>query len=158
MYIAITSKGYPSRFIYSSPDGATRGVLGVLKKELLERFADAALTCPANGLSSKAGPILKSLCDEFNDLKAIDKIASVQSKVDAVTGVMQKNIEAALKNTDRIEVRPTSQHNLSTCAGARLIHGAAFAERNAQRTQHCANTHSRAPRAPRPSFHPTAGH
>jgi hypothetical protein len=39
----------------------------------------------------------------FNDLKAIDKIANVQSKVDAVTGVMQKNIEQALKNTDRIE-------------------------------------------------------
>lgn len=44
----------------------------------LERFADAALTCPANGLNSKAGSILKSLCDEFNDLKSIDKIASVQ--------------------------------------------------------------------------------
>ena len=78
MYIAITSKGYPSRYIYSSPDGSTRGVLGVLKKEMLERFADAALTCPANGLNSKAGSILKSLCDEFNDLKSIDKIASVQ--------------------------------------------------------------------------------
>jgi hypothetical protein len=41
----------------------------------------------------------------FNDLKNIDKVASVQAKVDAVTGVMQKNIESALKNTDRIEVR-----------------------------------------------------
>jgi hypothetical protein len=40
-------------------------------------------------------------CDEFNDLKSIDKIATVQAKVDAVTGVMQKNIELALKNTDR---------------------------------------------------------
>ena len=28
VYIAITSKGYPSRFIYGSPDGSTRGVLG----------------------------------------------------------------------------------------------------------------------------------
>lgn len=103
VYIAITSKGYPSRFIYSSPDGATRGVLGVLKKEIVERFADVSQTCGANGLNSKAGPILKSLCDEFNDLKSIDKIASVQAKVDAVTGTMQKNIELALRNTDRIE-------------------------------------------------------
>lgn len=39
----------------------------------------------------------------FNDLKGIDKIANVQAKVDAVTGVMQKNIESALRNTDRIE-------------------------------------------------------
>lgn len=47
---------------------------------------------------------LQALCDEFNDLKSIDKIATVQAKVDAVTGVMQKNIEMALKNTDRLVV------------------------------------------------------
>jgi hypothetical protein len=47
--------------------------------------------------------LLKGLADEFNDLKSIDKIASVQAKVDAVTGVLQKTIEMALKNTDRIE-------------------------------------------------------
>jgi hypothetical protein len=28
VYIAITTKGYPSRYIYSSADGNTRGVLG----------------------------------------------------------------------------------------------------------------------------------
>ena len=27
VYIAITSKGYPSRYIYGSPDGSTRGIL-----------------------------------------------------------------------------------------------------------------------------------
>jgi hypothetical protein len=48
-------------------------------------------------------PHVQALCDEFNDLKSIDKIATVQAKVDAVTGVMQKNIEMALKNTDSIE-------------------------------------------------------
>jgi hypothetical protein len=68
-----------------------------------ERFADLSMTCPANGLQGKGGAVLKALCDEFNDLKNIDKIANVQAKVDAVTGVMQKNIELALKNTDRIE-------------------------------------------------------
>ena len=47
--------------------------------------------------------MLQALCDEFNDVKSIDKIANVQAKVDAVTGVMQKNIELALKNTDRLE-------------------------------------------------------
>ena len=27
VYIAITSKGYPSRYIYGTPDGGTRGIL-----------------------------------------------------------------------------------------------------------------------------------
>ncbi len=103
VYVAVTTRGYNARFIYSSPDGSQRGVLGVLKKEILERFADVSLTAGPNGLSAKAGPILKSLCDEFNDLKSLDKIAGVQAKVDAVTNVMQSNISLALRNTDRIE-------------------------------------------------------
>ena len=103
VYIAITSKAYPSRYVYSSSDGSSRGVLGALKREILEKFPDASLTCGPNGLDGKVKPLLKALCDEFNDIKGIDKIASVQQKVDAVTGVMQKNIELALKNTDRLE-------------------------------------------------------
>lgn len=75
--------------------------VAALKKEIQDRFADLSMTCPGNGLQGKAGAVLKALCDEFNDLKSIDKVASVQAKVDAVTGVMQKNIEMALKNTDR---------------------------------------------------------
>jgi len=47
--------------------------------------------------------MLKALCDEFNDLNAIDKLASVQSKVDGVRTVMQSNIQSALKNTDKLE-------------------------------------------------------
>jgi hypothetical protein len=103
VFIAITSKAYPSRYIYSSSDGSTRGVLGELKKVFTERFGESSLTAAPNGLQTKAGNLLKGLADEFNDLKGIDKISNVQAKVDAVTGVMQKNIEAALKNTDRIE-------------------------------------------------------
>lgn len=103
VYIAITSKGYPSRFIYGTADGATRGFLSELKKQILERFGDLSMSAPPNGLQSKASNMLKALCDEFNDLKQIDKISNVQSKVDAVTSVMGKNIEMALKNTDRIE-------------------------------------------------------
>lgn len=102
-YVTITSKAYPSRFIYGTADGSTRGILTELKRQVIERFGDVSLTCPANGLNSKASNMLKALCDEFNDLKNIDKIAGVQAKVDQVTGIMQKNIEIALKNTDRIE-------------------------------------------------------
>jgi hypothetical protein len=116
VYIAVTTKGYNARFIYSSPDGSQRGVLGVLKKEILERFADVSLTAGPNGLSGKAGPILKSLCDEFNDLKSLDKIAGVQAKVDAVTNVMQSNISLALRNTDRIEDIDDKASNLADTA------------------------------------------
>jgi len=35
-----------------------------LKRQILERFAEVSLSCPPNGLQSKAGNILKALCDE----------------------------------------------------------------------------------------------
>ena len=46
MYIAITSKAYPSRYIYGSPDGATRGVLA--------GASQAAMACRA--LMSQTAP------------------------------------------------------------------------------------------------------
>lgn len=103
VYICITTKGYPSRYIYGTADGQTRGVLAELKRQFVERFGDASLTCPPNGLNSKASGMLRGLCGEFNDLSGIDKMAAVQGKVDAVKGVMASNINQALKNVDRLE-------------------------------------------------------
>lgn len=103
VYIAIATRAYPTRYIYSSSDGTTRGILGVMRQAVLERYEDIFLTCGPGGLQSKASDILKSVCTEFNDLQSIDKIAHVQAKVDSVTGIMRNNIQMALKNTDRIE-------------------------------------------------------
>ena len=106
MYIAITSRNYASRYLYSAEGGAGgagghRGVLSVLQKETTDRFADVSLTAGPNGLNGKLAPILKMLCNEFNDLKSLDKIAGVQAKVDAVTGVMKENMALAMRNNDR---------------------------------------------------------
>lgn len=103
VYVCISSKGYPSRYIYGTADGMTRGILSELKRQFVDRFGDASLTCPTNGLSSKASPILRGLCTEFNDLNSIDKLTAVQGKVDAVKGIMAQNINQALANTTKLE-------------------------------------------------------
>ena len=99
VYIAITSRSYSSRFIYS--EHGAKGILTALQKECTDRFPDATLTAGPNGLSGKLGPILKMLCAEFNDLKSMDKVASVQAKVDAVAVTMKENVSLAMRNTDR---------------------------------------------------------
>ena len=76
-------------------------IIAALRKEVEERFPEVSLSCRENGLNSQASTLLKSLCDEFNNLEAIDKLANVQAKVDAVKGVMQHNIDIALKTNDR---------------------------------------------------------
>jgi hypothetical protein len=103
VFIVITSKGYPSRYIYGSADGNTRGILAELKKQFVERFGDASLTCPAGGLNSKASGILKGLTTEFNDIQNMDKLANVQAKVEGVKSVMASSINQALKNTEKLE-------------------------------------------------------
>ena len=81
----------------------TRRYRSELKRQTLEKLGEASLSAGQGGLQSKAGTMLKALCDEFNDLNAIDKLANVQSKVDGVRTVMQSNIQSALKNTDKLE-------------------------------------------------------
>ncbi len=103
MYIAITSRAYASRFIYS--ESGAKGILTALQKEVVDRAADASLTAGPNGLNGKLGPVLKMLCQEFNDLKSLDKVASVQAKVDAVTVTMKENVALAMRNNDRCVVR-----------------------------------------------------
>lgn len=103
VYFAITTKTYPSRFIYGSADGSTKGLLPELKKSFGERFGEMSMSCAAGALDSKAKGLLQTLFEQFNDLSSMDKVANVQAKLDAVTGVMQKNVEMALKNTDMIE-------------------------------------------------------
>jgi len=74
-----------------------------LKTNITERYADLSLTCPPGGLNSKVGRILQALCDQFNDLSSMDKLASVQAKVDGVKDTMRGNIDAALRNTDKLD-------------------------------------------------------
>lgn len=52
----------------------------------------------------------------FNDLSSIDKLSAVQGKVDAVRGVMQSNINQALKNTEKIEDIDDKAVNLAESA------------------------------------------
>jgi hypothetical protein len=46
VYIAITSKAYPSRYIYGSPDGATRGVLAGASQPAMACRALMSQTAP----------------------------------------------------------------------------------------------------------------
>ncbi len=142
MYIAITSRAYASRFIYS--ESGAKGILTALQKEVVDRAADASLTAGPNGLNGKLGPVLKMLCQEFNDLKSLDKVASVQAKVDAVTVTMKENVALAMRNNDRCVgagrelARPASPFACCAPGRARACHCSAGAHTT---PAHCAPTH-----------------
>lgn len=148
MYIAITSRAYASRFIYS--ESGAKGILTALQKEVVDRAADASLTAGPNGLNGKLGPVLKMLCQEFNDLKSLDKVASVQAKVDAVTVTMKENVALAMRNNDRC---------VGAGGGARPASPFAGCAPGRARARHCsAGTHPALHTARRPTPPQHRGH
>lgn len=49
------------------------------------------------------GSILQKICQKYDNLSEVDKLASVTKKVDTVKLVMQENVELALKNVVKLE-------------------------------------------------------
>mmetsp|Transcript_97337 Transcript_97337/g.236721 ORF Transcript_97337/g.236721 Transcript_97337/m.236721 type:complete len:246 (+) Transcript_97337:185-922(+) len=103
VYIAITSSDYPRRHIFSSSDGRKNGILGELRDLFNSSHAATAATCKAFGLSRAASRQMKALAERYDDLRSLDKVASVAARVDEVTGVMQENIAIVLANTERVD-------------------------------------------------------
>lgn len=103
VYIAITSKAYPSRLVYPTSNGKTRGLLGDLVDEIQQKFSDLSLTCKTMGLQKQCKQSLTNLLKKYNDLKAMDKLTQVQGKVDEVKGVVRESVDKALQNTDKVD-------------------------------------------------------
>lgn len=103
VYIAITASDYPRRHIFSSSDGSKQGILGELRDNFVAAHGAAAATCSAFALSRPASRAMETLAKRYDDLRALDKVASVAARVGEVTGVMQENIAIVLANTERVD-------------------------------------------------------
>ena len=54
-------------------------------------------------LDRTCGSLLQKICQKFDNLSEIDKLAVVTKKVDTVKLVMQDNVELALQNCVKLE-------------------------------------------------------
>lgn len=61
--------------------------------------SETIMTAAENSLSKKAKAILADGCTKYNDLASVDKISSLQGKVDVAQRVMEQNISKVLENT-----------------------------------------------------------
>ena len=55
------------------------------------------------GLDKAAGDLMRKLCEKYDNLLEVDKLAAVMNKVDSVKLVLQENVQVALANCVTLE-------------------------------------------------------
>lgn len=85
----ITATNYPQRTAFK--------LLSEARAEFEEEFKTELAGGKNDGLAKVAKPFLKRMMGRYEDVAKEDKISSVALQVDQVKGLMQTNIQAALK-------------------------------------------------------------
>lgn len=95
LYLIITARDYQQRTAFK--------LLAELRREFDARFGNDIQTARRSSLSRAAKDLLRGLCDKYNQIQNVDKVAAVSLQVDEVKGVMQNNIQSVLRNQENIE-------------------------------------------------------
>ena len=71
--------------------------------KFIAKVGDKAQTAKDRGLDRTCGSLLQKLCQKYDNLAEVDKLASVTKKVETVKLVMQENVDIALQNCVKLE-------------------------------------------------------
>lgn len=66
-------------------------------------MGDKATTAKDRSLDKQCSSLFLKICQKYDNLAEVDKLASVARKVDTVKLVMQENVDAALQNCVKLE-------------------------------------------------------
>ncbi len=66
-------------------------------------MGDKARTAKDRSLDSTCRTLLQKICQKYDNLNEVDKLASVSQKVDSIKLVMQDNVDMALQNCVKLE-------------------------------------------------------
>ena len=71
--------------------------------QFIAKAGDKAKNAKDRSLDKTCGSLLQKICQKYDNLNEIDKLASVTLKVDSVKLVMQDNVDMALQNCVKLE-------------------------------------------------------
>lgn len=102
----ITSRDYPQRKAFQ--------LLAETKARFEAEFANDFNFAKPSGLSKKAQKLFSEIAHKYDAAAKADKVAHVALQVEQVKGVMQNNINAALKNQENLNSLMESTANMKT--------------------------------------------
>mmetsp|Transcript_9628 Transcript_9628/g.14491 ORF Transcript_9628/g.14491 Transcript_9628/m.14491 type:complete len:232 (-) Transcript_9628:201-896(-) len=109
IYILICKTSYPQRCAHTC--------LEELQRTFVAKAGDKARTAKDRSLDKACGSLLQKICQKYDNLNEIDKLASVSLKVESVKLVMQDNVDMALQNCVKLESIEKAAEELQQQAG-----------------------------------------
>ena len=89
----------------------------MLCQKFVAKAGDKARTAKDRSLDKACGSLLQKICQKYDNLNEIDKLASVSLKVESVKLVMQDNVDMALQNCVKLESIEKAAEELQQQAG-----------------------------------------
>jgi hypothetical protein len=74
-----------------------------MMSQFIEKVGDKATTAKDRALDKTCNALLVKICQKYDNLAEVDKLAAVAKKVDTVKLVMQENVDLALQNCVKLE-------------------------------------------------------
>ena len=71
--------------------------------QFIAKAGDKALTSKDRSLDKTCSSLLQKICQKYDNVAEVDKLASVTQKVESVKLVMQENVDLALQNCVKLE-------------------------------------------------------
>lgn len=102
LYLVVCEPDYAQRTAFK--------LLSELRSSFSAKFADDVPAARHSSLSRPARDTLRALCDKYNNVAGVDKVAAISVQVDAVKNTMQDNINSVLRNTENIETLLDQTH------------------------------------------------
>ena len=69
----------------------------------MSKVGDKASTAKERSLDKQSSSFMQKICQKYDNVAEVDKLAAVARKVDTVKIVMQENVDAALQNCVKLE-------------------------------------------------------
>jgi hypothetical protein len=85
--------------------------------QFVAKVGDKAVTAKDRALDKQCSALMLRICQKYDNLAEVDKLASVARKVDTVKLVMQENVDAALQNCVKLESIEKAAEELQQQAG-----------------------------------------
>ncbi|KAG5181470.1 hypothetical protein JKP88DRAFT_263587 [Tribonema minus] len=105
VYTVVTDKQYPARVAFA--------LLDEVQSKFLTKVGEKSLSAKEDTLSRTMRSSFADICLKYDDVKNVDKLASVQGKVDAVKTKMEENISQMLANEETLESISANAENLN---------------------------------------------
>jgi len=109
IYVVVCAGNYPQRCAHMC--------LEELQRTFVSKVGDKASTAKERSLDKQSSSFMQKICQKYDNVAEVDKLAAVARKVDTVKIVMQENVDAALQNCVKLESIEKAAEELQQQAG-----------------------------------------